>query len=623
MADPRVLAPVLGLIGIPLLSTQLQGIFGPDVSWKLGVSLAMAQGQHYGSDIVFTYGPLSFLSVPNDVFLLGAVLGVLFLFLSSTALYYFFIRWLAQLVPPWAVIAISVACMLIWSGLWGESPEIVVAATTLGALWVIHPERRAAQLTEWVAPTLAAVAALQLLVKFSSGLICLAVALVVGLLGDGRLRRMAATVGTFVAVLLLLWMISGQLIGQLPHWLARSTQVAVGYSDAMALPLSGGNAGSIIVLLLAVLGVLVLGGALMVRRWGRACLPSLVVLGGVAWYFVKQGVVRYDAFHTSMTFVGLSVLVVTLPWTGRRLAFGLTAVAASLAGIVLVVFAPSSLIHGLGDVMSGWGPQRSDATETAGAVAHEVVSPSFHTERVARTRQFVQLLTGVPPAVRQALVGTKVQADPWDISAVWANGLVWRPAPVFQTYSAYTPDLDDLNARSLVDTSDVGVLRLEDKGLDGRDPTWESPRYEMTLNCSFFVAAQVSKWQALRRAPTSCGHPHFLGEVQAKPGQAVAVPRASGPDRLVVATMTMPEPLLDRLAALAFRPLRMDHVATDGVPRRLVTGTMGQPHLLRIPDEVNGRRPPSGGLDVDSLRFSDVPGPVTVRFYEVPIQPNR
>ena len=522
MADPRVLAPVLGLVGIPLLSTQVQGLFGPDVSWQLGVSLAMTTGQHYGSGIVFTYGPLAFLSVPNDVFLLGAVLGVVYLFLAGTALYYFFIRWLAELVPAWAVVAVSVACMVIWSGLRNESPEIVVAAVALAALWVIHPERRATSLVAWVAPTIAAIAALQLMVKFSSGLVCVAVALVVALAGEQRLRRTAATVGAFVAVLLALWLVSGQLIGQLPNWLARSAQVAVGYNDAMSTPLSGGNAGKIVVLVVAVLGVLVLGALLLFRQWRWACLPSLLTVAGVAWYFVKQGMVRYDAPHTPVTFVGLSVLVVTLPWTGRRLAVGLSAVAGCLAGIVLVVAAPASLLHGLDEVLSAFGHQRTNAAKTAAGVAHQVVDPGFHARRVAQTRILMGYLYGVPPSVRDALAGTKVQADPWDIEAVWSAGLAWRPEPVFQTYSAYTHDLDDLNARSLLDAGDVGVLRFDQKSIDRRDPVWESPRYELTLDCSYAVAAQKGSWQALRRAPTTCGTPKSLGEVRANPGERVS-----------------------------------------------------------------------------------------------------
>ena len=154
-SDPRVLGTILAVVGLPLRSTRAQSLFGgPDVSWQFGVSLAHTEGLHFGRDLVFTYGPLSFLSVPNDVYLLGAVLGVLYLLLAGAAFYYLFVRWLAELVPPVAVIAIAVVCMVVWSGVVNGTPEMVVAAAALGGLWALHPERRAAGMAAWIAPTL-------------------------------------------------------------------------------------------------------------------------------------------------------------------------------------------------------------------------------------------------------------------------------------------------------------------------------------------------------------------------------------------------------------------------------------------------------------------------------------
>jgi hypothetical protein len=235
----------------------------------------------------------------------------------------------------------------------------------------------------------------------------------------------------------------------------------------------------------------------------------------------------------------------------------------------------------------------------------------------------MQFVYGVPPAVVDALRSSKVQADPWDIGAVWAYGLTWRPAPVFQTYSAYTSDLDARNARSLLADASVGVLRAPAKQSGGRVPSWESPDYETTMACSFSVVVEQGPWQALRRAPTVCGPPSLLGQTEVEPGQTVGVPRARHPDRLVVATMSFDEPILDRLRSLAFKPTGTPIVVLDGRPSRLVLATMGGDHLLRVPVAVGGRHLPSGGLAVERLAFSGLPGPVTVRFYEIPIEPDR
>ena len=167
------------------------------------------------------------------------------------------------------------------------------------------------------------------------------------------------------------------------------------------------------------------------------------------------------------------------------------------------------------------------------------------------------------------------------------------------------------------------MLRRPGRAIDSRDPLWESPRYEETLDCSFVASEQEGQWQAVVPSGTTCGRPELISEVRARPGQTVAVPSASSPDRIVVATMDYDQPLLDRLVGLFWRPVDLPLVQVDGSPTRLVPGTLGQPHLLKAPATVGGGKLPSGPLDVRSLRFLHVPGPVTVRFYEVPIQPNR
>jgi hypothetical protein len=147
----------------------------------------------------------------------------------------------------------------------------------------------------------------------------------------------------------------------------------------------------------------------------------------------------------------------------------------------------------------------------------------------------VPAVTGPSPAVVQALSGARVHAEPWAVGLVWAYHLQWAPVPVFQTYSAYTPLLDRLNARALAGPETTGVLR-QSAAIDGKHPLWESPRYQVQLLCRFREAAADVVWQALRRGPDRCGAPRSLGTASAGPGETVAVPSADG--ALVVATVT-------------------------------------------------------------------------------------
>ena len=63
----RVPAPVWGGLIVALLGWRV-GFETPgpgvDASWNAGLAMAVEQGLHFGRDVVFTYGPLGFLSTP-------------------------------------------------------------------------------------------------------------------------------------------------------------------------------------------------------------------------------------------------------------------------------------------------------------------------------------------------------------------------------------------------------------------------------------------------------------------------------------------------------------------------------------------------------------------------------
>src|SRR6185436_15787656 len=130
----------------------------------------------------------------------------------------------------------------------------------------------------------------------------------------------------------------------------------------------------------------------------------------------------------------------------------------------------------------------------------------------------------LPPKVVAALRGHPVHADPWDIAAVWAFHLEWEPLPVFQTYSAYTPYLDEHNAARLLASPRLAVLRHQDTSVDQRVPAWESPAAMLALTCDYDVAAAARHWEALTPGADRCGATHPLRTVTVEPGQPIRVP---------------------------------------------------------------------------------------------------
>ena len=111
-----------------------------------------------------------------------------------------------------------------------------------------------------------------------------------------------------------------------------------------------------------------------------------------------------------------------------------------------------------------------------------------------------------------ALERGSVAIEPWEATAAWAYDLDWRPLPVFQSYGAYTPELDQINAEALA-ASDGPDLVLRHLGLDGvpnasidgRYAPFDAPATTRGLLCGFRAVRTTDRYQVLERAPDRCG----------------------------------------------------------------------------------------------------------------------
>ena len=90
----------------------------------------------------------------------------------------------------------------------------------------------------------------------------------------------------------------------------------------------------------------------------------------------------------------------------------------------------------------------------------------------------------LPADVRSRIGSSSVDVIPWEAPLAIANHLNYRPRPVPQSYSSYTPRLDRLNARFLDSTNApdyllymCGPLNVLNDG----PAAWEDSRAKMAL----------------------------------------------------------------------------------------------------------------------------------------------
>lgn len=602
---PRYVPFWLRVLGFALLSVVLAVLTWPvaslhgkadlDGSWQLALHMAAHDGVDWGARLQFTWGPLGFLGQPRWAY--PATTAAAFGFqlvgralLCGTVLYALRRRrWLA--VP----VALGVSFLVRV-----ELPEVL---GTLVVVWCLLALGRERPLPRGAVEVGTAFAVVVLLMKFNSGLVAVgAVGLTAVVVAPSLLtlaRLVLAGVGTFVAC----WAGTGNALGDVPAWVHGSVEVARGYSSAMGIEAGPRSDYPIALGVVAALAVVLVLATWRDRTLRR--LAAFVVVAVLVFLKYKHSFVRHDTVHAHELLTAALLLPIGLV---RRRRTDYVAVALTAAFAVLLG-GTAARLYAVSDLAA---PRRfaAQALEVAegGATLDAEVRAAYHAFRP------------VDPAL-VAIVGDRdVHVDPWDTSVAWAHGLRWDPVPVFQSYSAYTPYLDDRNAAAVAapDGPDVILRRVPPPAIDSRAPTFDSPAYQLAVVCHYRLEAERGGWQLLERTANRCGAPVSLGTVAAPAGGVVAVPAPRDPNSLVVARFDLDLPddfgrrdLLLKAAAVG--------IELNGVPRRLVPGTAGQPHLLRA-SPADEDVPRGKFREVRSVRVVSPEMTWRVRFYEVPFR---
>jgi SGNH hydrolase-like domain, acetyltransferase AlgX len=584
---------------------------GLDDSWALGLSLAAGHGLTFGREVIFTYGPLGFSLVPTAVtpgtLLAGEVLAGL-IQLALVAVLLANLRRRMNLLAA-SVLALLAASLVGWRAI-GEPLDGI--AFGLVALTFATPAARREQAFRWLAIGGGAFAGFALLIKLNDGVAASAI-LTVSLLGsDSRRRSLTRAATSLLGTLVALWLLVGEPLGALPDYVRNSYDVIGGYVESMGLS-SGAESQWQLLLVAGSAIVLAVGArkALATERTRRGAALAGAVL--VVHYFVaREAFVRYGPGHFA-TISLLGAVALMIPWPRAQRAIGL-AVAAAMAVAVFAVLA-----RPVTDIIDPLGDAHRLVTQ-----AHEVLHPAA---AIAEGRKDVRREVAVPPTMARALRGHCVTSEPDEIVAVWAHPMWrWCPLPIFQSYTAYTPRLDRLNAAAYADArhGPDRVLRQVDQAIDGRNPTWESPAAMLSLLCHFAELEHSQAWQTLARVPDRCGIPHTVEVIHSTLGHTITLP--SPPEGAVMVAS------IDGLQVAGWE--RLESLFTHAAPRyvtvnettfRVPPGTANDGLVIAVPADADYAAPFNFNMNPHTLRVTvsgHTSGSIVVRLSAVPISAN-
>lgn len=401
-----------------------------DTSWRMALGKFFTEGRQFGTDVVFTYGPLGFV-------------------MGKT---YWGGQW-ASLIAWQAVQAVVFSAVVYWHGyrlagysrlffflfffLFGLTYEDAMHQTII-AFTGFELIRRSNVPWRWSSVALLALLTILSLVKFTNMLLGLILVLLAGGLELWYRRRISAlrVPGLYLGFFLLGWMLCGQHLGNIPAYLRSSWEISQGYQDAMGMSCPPSQLYLGVTVLLLVVTYVLLNFATHADRVRSAALT----LGAGAYIYLnwKHGFIRADGHQVGFYYAALS-LIVTAPLLledaprFRRIKHLVLTVAVLLSLLSMEMVLPG-LVRGI-----------------LGAAQHEVDLNVHFAAGLANDRRLydskLQLEKDALDLLKTKTTVGRATVDVlgFEQGVAIFNDFNYQPRPVFQGYSAYTPYLARLN----------------------------------------------------------------------------------------------------------------------------------------------------------------------------------
>ena len=457
----------LCVLAIFLSSFFLSGTTTPigelDPSWQAVLEFARQKRLQFGSEIIFTYGPLGFLLQPHGFGMFPSLRAIFALAFSGVVA-------VAALNLTLRIRGVAKFVFLFWLLLF-PSPSlrgtelvfVYLIAVFVGCVLLDATYKRS-----WSERVLVFYLCSLALVKFSFFvpilflLVICATDRICRRDGEGARELVACAVISFV----FLWLVLGQSLEGFFQYLWGSQQIASGYSEAMSV--APQSRVLKYALRAAVLFLFALAVTCAVARQKQHVIAPAMIIVFFSFTAWKQGFVRADG-HVLMFLYFLPVAYGFLFTT----AFSGSIPGAVQTGLLLGYFAVAGLCLMAANAIFPGLPLAQ--------------TKSLGERLLANSQSLIALLTpassppgGFPknlrvedrlPRIAQRVGDSSIDVFNYRQGAALLNDLNYHPRPVIQSYSAYTPDLLRANLDFYRSSSRPSYVLFSLETIDGRFPT--------------------------------------------------------------------------------------------------------------------------------------------------------
>ena len=457
-----------------------------DSSWRMALGYAFTKNLQWGTDLVFTYGPLGFLMGKTYW---GQLFWEMVGWQAFQAMVFSFLL-LSEGKRLQGVARFFYFAFVLLLGVIYEDALHMIAIALLGWRVIRRADEESPRAQLWAAALLAVLGA----VKFTNLMFAgVAVALAAALALYRRAPRAAAlNLGVFAGTTLVIWLLCGQNPLNFPAYVVSSLQVSSGYNDGMSLP----TAANVLVTGLLVAALVVAYLVLHVRASTRRAFALANVALCSAFLFLnwKHGFVRADG-HLIGFFICALLPITAFP--------ALLADAPALRWIRQALLLPAGILCLVGIEQALPGNFRGSANQLMDHVWGRVsnISHWSYFRQTLRDQMLVQRKASQLDKVNATVGRATIDIIGHQQAIAIFNKLNYHPRPVFQSYSAYSAPLArrNLDFYASKDAPEYVLLTIET--LDGRLPTMDDPLLLNYLLHAYDYVLTEKTWQLWRRRP--------------------------------------------------------------------------------------------------------------------------
>jgi len=457
-----VLFPNYLNLNIYPLSLSKELWYSLDPSWVVALNYVKSKAISWGSDFAFTYGPLAQLLTRAGwgenkyVFLIFDF----FIFINYFLL--FFISFRKSKFKTVTFLIILSVCLM--SPLWVGSSNSLVLMTFL-VFWIsLSVDDK--KLVYYIFQVL--IITVLFYSKFNTGLIALPLfysGILYNFLTDksDKIKLMVISFSPILFIFLLSFLFNVDLI----NYIKSGLEIVKGYNDIMYLKNQLNGSFPISISIIILLSVIFIINTYFINK------NSFLKSGILFFLFItsifvlyKQAFVRADINHIKDFFVFLPLLI----FTNKELQSNVKNIISNVLVLIVMFFsvyyfyANFDKNFNIGTKLnkSDYSIAFKDFTNEAGLNIYENNFP-------------------LPKEILQKIGNNSVDVFPWNIQLLLENKLNYLPRPVIQSYTAYTPYLEDLNFNHYNSIKGPEFVLFDYASIDERYPLYDESKVHLSL----------------------------------------------------------------------------------------------------------------------------------------------